>query len=113
MFKLQLSPTYWWTVSIPVAIDGEYKDLAIELEFRRLDTSQFDALLDEVRQKKLGDDEVVRRVVANWRTVIDENGQSVPFGDEALTRLCRMQNASANIVRHLIDSHSRVARKNS
>lgn len=113
MFKLLLSAAYWWTVRIPVAVDGQYQELSIELEFRRLDTAQYDALLDEVRQKKLGDDEVVRRVVTNWRAVVDEQGQSVPFGAEALARLCRMENASANIVRHLIDSHSQVARKNS
>lgn len=114
MFKLDRSPAYWWPVSVMFAAadGGKFETETFEASFVRLDNDGFKALMDEVREKKLPDAELVPRIVNDWRNVADATGQLVPFSAAALARLCKLPGVPGAIVRAFLDSHVKAGEGN-
>lgn len=115
-FVLKAPTDFWWEVRIPIPTDGEYKFARLDVCFLAMSQPELDKLrgtgLAE-GEKVLSDDELARKVVRGWRDMRDENGNPVPFSQEALTQLLAAPLVRAAIVAtFLAASSGMAARKN-
>ncbi|HYC03717.1 MAG TPA: hypothetical protein VED40_10510 [Azospirillaceae bacterium] len=98
MFRIQVDQTYPFPVDVRVPSDaapGQFATHRFTALFRVLPTDEARALLakpDSLDRDLLG------QVLVGWRDVADEDGQPLPFGDEARDRLCRDPRVQAALV---------------
>lgn len=111
-FKLKLDPAYWWPVNNPQPVDGQWIDQVFDAQFVRMEPEAFEAFMGEVRAQRLLDSQVVPRIVTDWRKVVDEKGQPIPFTSDMLAAMCRLPGAASNIVKAWMESQSRIVEKN-
>jgi len=114
MFKLALSPAYYWPVKLGLPVDGgDIKEVTFEAQFRRLTLLEGKRLGEAVLAEKLPDDEVCRRIVLGWRQVSDDTDAEIAFTREAFERLLAVAGAASAIVRAYGESIQKAAEKNS
>lgn len=106
--KLDVTPTYWWDVELLVVKGDEIVARPIRVLFERLDEDAFDAFEAEIRDKKLGDREVARRVMRGLGKVVDESGTELPWGDATRDALLRVEGVATAIVGNWFASRSQV-----
>ena len=105
MFKLDLSPTYFAPVSLPMLnAEGVLENHQFDARFRRLDTAQVDALMQEGEAGNLKDEPTVRGHMVGWRGVQDADGTEIPFSDDALNKLLAINGARAALARAFLRS---------
>lgn len=116
MFKLAISPAYWWKVEVnlPAAGDvaGKVDTADFDVEFVRMGEEAFRKLADEVAGRRINDTELVSRVVRNFRNVHDDVGASLPFSAANLATLCDIPGVAAAVVTAFFDSRCPAAEKN-
>lgn len=81
MFKRTELKKVWWPVTVGVPKDGgEVSRHTFDAELQMLKQSEFDAVYSDG-----GNDlALVKRVLCNWRKYADEEGNDIPFSEEAL-----------------------------
>lgn len=83
-FRIALQPTYETEVVIAYPVEGgQVVRAKFFARFRRLSQKELDALMRDVQERQLADQDVLDRVLAGWRGVQDENGAEIDFDDEA------------------------------
>lgn len=128
-FVLQTSPTYWWPIVFEMPIDNNrYKRESFEIEFNRLPQSEVDEImaveLEAQRAIQSGTGNVrellailrghAKRVIADWRGILDTNGgEAVPFSDAALRQLLEVPNMASVILQIYGESVSKAKVGNS
>lgn len=106
MFKLQRTAHYWWPIKVRFAADGgERQEEDFEVKFTRLGIAAVRGMIQEARDKNLPDSDIVRRIVLDWRNVVDADGQVVQFSREALAELCDLPGVAAAILSAFFASH--------
>lgn len=111
-FKLALDSHYWWPVNNPRPVDGEWVDSKFRAKFVRMEREAYAAFMDEIKNKKMVDSQVVPRVMFDWADVVDPDNQPVQFTPDALARMCRVPGAASNIVKAWMESQAKVVEKN-
>jgi hypothetical protein len=116
MFRLKHTPTYWWTVKVPVAAGGEVAGkvevMDFDVEFVRMDEDELKALNVELIEQNLLDKDLCTRIVKNWRGVIGDDGQSLPFSAETFTAVLKLANVAPCLARAFYESRQPAALKN-
>lgn len=90
LFVLRRPSSFWWTVRVPVPDDDTYLIAVLKCLFRWVDQAEFDRM--QGKGLKPGeaaptDAEIVQRVLVGWSGLKDEDGEPVPYSDEARDQL--------------------------
>jgi hypothetical protein len=110
MFKLAPSPTYWWEVTLlQVQQDGSIEAMPIDVQFRRLTVEEHAALLQEATDEQMLDPEVARRLVTNWRKVVDGDGAELPFNEGTFGQLLNVPGVGSTLVGEFLISRDQGA----
>jgi hypothetical protein len=115
MFKFMHSPAYWWPVSLNVPAEdapGKFNVVKFEVQFKREDTEQQQARLDESRAQGLSDAAYALGVVVGFRKLYAPDDTEVPFNADSLAALLKVPGAGTAIVLAHNDSTSQAAQKN-
>lgn len=106
MFKLTQSPTYWYPVQLlDLDADGNVVSAEIQVQFVRLSVDEEEAL----RQRNTADRVLAREIMRGWRGVADEQGQALPYGDEARERFLAQPGAAYAVVIAFYESRNQAA----
>jgi hypothetical protein len=83
MLKLAKSPTYWAKAAVDEKTeDGQTVEIEWEVKFKRLlQTDIREAASTAVKDT---DFEALKKIIVDWRGILDEEDREVPFSDEAL-----------------------------
>jgi len=109
MFKIALSDTYTWPVTVDLAEDGGKRHKAtFDAEFKRVSQERVDQLVTEPP----GDKALADEVMVGWSGVYDANDQELPYSEENRAKLLSITGVRAAIVRSFFDSLSGAPRKN-
>lgn len=112
MFKLNQSATFWWPVTLNVPVNGgNFQKATFDLEFKRITTSELEAMQEDVLRGRIKDKEAAKAIVANWRGVEDEAG-AVEFSSSAMDRLLEVPNMATAIASAYAEALSGQKRKN-
>lgn len=112
MFKLNLSKTYFWPVSLKVPTDGgQFIPLAFEAEFNRLTQSQINAMLQKISDGTMTDAELVKEVMVGWKDVQDGDAE-VAFSASVRDQILDIPGMPMAIALALTESVSGNQRKN-
>ena len=118
MFKVVPNLTFWWPVKVlepDPDKPGKLIEQAFEAEFKLLERSEAKASaearrqimarvspdLDEETLKAIADEleahdkAAVRRVLVDWREVVDGKGNPIPFDDQTFAALYNMDRVRA------------------
>lgn len=117
MFKLAISPAYWWPVEVALpgageAAGGVVEKADFEVEFIRMGEEQFVKLAQEVQERRIGDVDLVPRVIRNFRKVQDDTGASLPYSAANLATLLDVPGVASAIVAAFFASRRPAAEKN-
>lgn len=86
MFKLNQTKTYWTPVVVEIPADGgRFEKSSLEVCFRRLTRDEFTDLQKRLNDKEITDLELCKKVVHDWKKVVDEDGNEVPFNESNLS----------------------------
>ena len=115
MFQLDQSPAYWWPVELHVVHadkPGVPEKQTLELQFRRLDAAERDALFDRIRAEKLSDRGVCESVVLAARKVAGPDGKELASDPDLLRRLWSVPGLCGAAVTAFFASWAAAAEKN-
>lgn len=114
MYIVTKVAAYWWPVKVALPTqDGQWTTHILDLQFRRYEAEEYEALLAQVRAQKLKDRDFVKLVVLGWRDVVTPDKQAVPFTLAALDAMCTEPGVAACIARDFMSTHQDAAEKNS
>ncbi|MBU0752364.1 MAG: phage tail assembly chaperone [Gammaproteobacteria bacterium] len=82
-FRIVPSPTF--RVKVPLTVPGAAAAGVVEVEFKHKGREAYGAWWDSIGSR--GDAEVLDEVITGWTDVIDDKGEPVPYGLEALALL--------------------------
>lgn len=88
MFKVTQSPTFWATVRVETTdengkkVEGSWKQ-----QFKRLPVSEVKAMTEQVQENKQDDGDFLVQVTTDWQGVGGEDGQALPYSEDALRNL--------------------------
>jgi len=87
MFKIAQKPTYKWPVTVHIPADGgKFTKGTFTAEFNALPQDQIDKIIKDGRD---GDEtsDICREALVGWSAVQDEEGNDLPFSEEAKAKL--------------------------
>lgn len=106
MFIMELSPAYFAPVKVSLLdADGNLKEHEFDMQFVRMTQLEIDEF---VAQETVSALDAVKRVVRNWRHVMDAQGLAVPFSEDNLAKLLTIPGVAASILKAFIQSWSPV-----
>ncbi len=116
LFVLRKPRDFWWTVKLPVPTDGDYVMARLDVLFAALPQAE----VDRMRGVGLADGEVppsdaeiARRVLKGWRDLADEDGNPVPYSEDAREQLLQTPAMrTALVMTYLAAVSGLAARKN-
>jgi hypothetical protein len=95
MFKLSAAASYWWPVTIHIAVDGgKFEKHEFSAQYKRMKTSDTDALVDRLGEtdEESGEQfkmiDLLVEIVTGWKGVADPDGNEIPFSTDALRSAC-------------------------
>lgn len=117
MFKLAVSPAYWWPVEVQMPAAGEaaggvVEKADFEVEFIRMGEEQFVKLAQEISDKRISDRDLVPRIIRNFRHVQDDTGASLAYSAANLATLLDVPGVASAIVAAFFASRHPAAEKN-
>ena len=115
MFKLKLSGTYSWPVSVerPADTGGEIEKVEFEAEFRRITQDRFEEIWKKVDAGEITDRAVCLEVLAGWKNVQGDDGEQIPYTPENVLLVLNAHGVQGAVVRAFIESFTGIRRKNS
>jgi len=89
-FKLKVGKIIETEVSVELKDGDQYRAHKIGLVLKRLDTAQFELLMQRARDGDLDDRALLAEMVSDWRQhlVLDENDQPAGYSLEAMDCMC-------------------------
>lgn len=89
-FKLKVGKIIEAEVSVELKDGDQYRSHQIGLVLKRLDTAQFELLMQRARDGNLDDRALLAEMVSDWRQhlVLDENDQPAGYSLEAMDCMC-------------------------
>lgn len=88
MFKLAVTPTYSWPVSVEIPTDGgKYDTATFQAVFKRGTVKEYEALYAKMESGELNFIDASREVLVGWDEVVGDGGQPVEFTPEARDKL--------------------------
>lgn len=121
-FVLAKKATYLWPLRITLADDGGKRTVeTLELEFRRLPQSRIDEIVKKAKAAErsrdddddLSDQDLCRELVAGWgESVVDDNGDRIPFSDKRFNEFLEIQTVPGQVIRGWFESLKDGKRKN-
>lgn len=78
MFKIAVTPTY--THPVRFSLPGSATSVSFEAVFHRLSQSDLDEIGEQVAKGNLNDRQILDRVLAGWKGIVDEAGEPIEFG---------------------------------
>ncbi|RMF15191.1 MAG: hypothetical protein D6757_05015 [Alphaproteobacteria bacterium] len=113
MFKLDLSPSYKWPVTVRfVDESGRRHERTFHVLFRRLKKSEIDELTRAQELGEMDDAVFMREIVAGWDGIVDADGKPVECDDEAMRMLADIPEVASAIGVAWIESLAGGPRKN-
>lgn len=114
-FVLQQKPTYTWPVVLLIPTDGGQKEKhTFDAVFNRLDQDRINEIVKLARistrstydeeAPELVDKEVAKEILADWKGIVDDKGEPVPFSSSTVDRLLRLPTVASQIVRTWFES---------
>jgi hypothetical protein len=104
-FVLSRSATYTWPVVLRLPADGgRMERQTFDAVFNRLPQTRINEIQDQVRAKQndpgieITDQSVADEVLAGWASVLDEDGEEVPFSAKAKAELLDIPAVASGIV---------------
>lgn len=85
MFKIDLSPSYTYPVTIElVSGNGKLDKFTFTAEFKRLSQDEIDKMSEELTASSnadapLTDSDIIDKVLAGWRDIADAHGKPLAF----------------------------------
>ncbi|MBF0093991.1 MAG: hypothetical protein HQL34_05540 [Alphaproteobacteria bacterium] len=108
MFKLTTHHSYSWPVIVQTPVDGgKFTKATFDATFKVIPQERIDAI---VRGGNV-DAELLCEVTQGWKGVQDDDGQDLPFSEEARDRLLSVPYVRAGLVDAYLDSLSGGARR--
>jgi hypothetical protein len=115
MFQLDQSPAYWWPVELHVVHadkPGQPEKQTLEVQFRRFDAAERDALVGRIGAEKLSDRVVCESVVLAARKVAGADGKELPSDPGLMNRLWTVPGMCGAVVTAFFESWAPAAEKN-
>lgn len=113
MFKLDLTPSYWWQVKFQVASEnGTHQAVEFTAQYRRLTQPEIEALINRAAGEKKSDSDIARDILVGWEGVADGDGKAVPFNRASLDRALAVPGFGSGVVKAFFESLSQAASKN-
>ena len=107
MFKLDLSPSYFYPVKLAVLDeDGNLQNRVFDAKFVRLSQEEGEELVREADAGKITDRELVDRVLIGWRGLSDAAGAAMPFGPQCKEMVLKIAGMRGAIVRSFFASQT-------
>ena len=106
-FVLKKVSTYKWPVTVSVPVDGgKFRNETFSVLFRKIGRSQFNELAEQ------DENALVDAIVEGWDGIKDEDGDNVPFTDEAKAVLLDDPFVMKAIINAYADSYGGAPAKN-
>lgn len=115
MFKLTQSPAYWWPVRFTLPSDaeaGKHAEHGFEVQFKRLDVAQHEALMTRTESERLDDRRFCQEVVTSFRDVLDERDVEIPFSPSALDQMLHVPGVAMAVAKAYFASREGAPEKN-
>lgn len=112
MFKLDLSDSYTWPVTVEVVDAGKSAKHTFDAQFRRLKQSQIDELIAAVRDGHKSDADLVAEVLVGWAGVKDAAGEDIPFTESSRDRVMDVYPVRPAVLAAWFESLAGAKRKN-
>lgn len=113
MFKIVQPATVSWPVSVEIPVDGgRMEKHSFDATFRRITRSDLADLTAKIQANELTEDDVIRQNLADWRGVVDADGEQVPFSETALDTMLDIPKVGPAILQAFFDSIAGARRKN-
>lgn len=113
MFKLDLSPTYKWPVTVHfVDASGKRSSRTFHVHFRRMKKSEIEELTRAQEQGEMSDADFMREIVADWEGIVDADGNPIGCDDESIAMLADIPEVASAIGIAWIESLTGGPRKN-
>ncbi len=113
MFKLDLSPTYKYPVTVRFFDEtGRRIERRFTAHFRRLKKSEAAELMTRAEAGEIEDAELMREIVAGWEGIADADGHPIECNDETIAELADIHEVASAIGVAWFESLTGGARKN-
>lgn len=107
MFRLDLSPSYFYPVKLAVLdADGKLENRIFDARFKRLSQPEGEALVREAESGRLTDQQVVDRALVGWRGLQDADGNDLPYTPENLAIVLSVAGLRAAVVTAFLQSQN-------
>ena len=116
MFKLSLSKTYEWpiSVSVPAETGGEFVELEFTAIFHRGRVKKILQNSRKTSDEKLSDTDTVAQMLAGWKDVMAEDDTPLPYNRANLTKVLEVApGLSGEIATAFFESATKAQEKNS
>lgn len=105
MFKLDLSPSYFYPVKLAVLdADGKLETRVFDARFRRFSQQEGEALVREAESARVTDQQVVDRALIGWRGLQDGDGNDLPYTPENVATVLSVAGLRAALVTSFLES---------
>jgi len=109
MLKLKTDHSYSWPVVVQIPADGgKFTKATFDATFKVIPQDRIDGIL---RGGNV-DAELLREVTEGWKGIQDEDGNDLPYSEEAREKLLSVPYVRAALVEAYLDSLSGARRKN-
>lgn len=107
MFRLDLSPTYFYPVKLAMLdADGKLETRVFDARFKRMTQPEGEALVREAESGRLTDQQVVERALVGWRGLQDADGNDLPYTPENLATVLSVAGLRAAVVTSFLQSQN-------
>lgn len=114
MLKIGQEDSFWYPVKVEIVCDGGRRNhYTFQAKFKRFKRDRFVSITERAATKELGDEELMRDVLLDWRDIEGEDGVPLPFNEGTRDQLLNMWPVLPALVEAFFDSHTPgAARKN-
>jgi hypothetical protein len=114
MFKLDLSPSYWWPVKfrLPTAAGSQMETRSFDAEFKRLELGALEDLSKRSQAQSLSDAAIATELVIGWKGVADAQGRELPFTAGNFAQVLAVPGVAGAVCAAFFGSQPRAAEKN-
>jgi hypothetical protein len=119
MFKIDQAPSYFFPVTVELAIDGgKFQKSTFDAEFNRLSKTKMKEIFDRFPsiskdvEDPITDNEILDLVFIGWKGVVDDAGEPLPYSQTTREALLDVQGVGSAIVRTYFASIAGSKQKN-
>lgn len=106
MFKIDISKTYFFPVTVELPEDGKHKKISFDAEFNRLSKTENRAIFERFPsasedtdiENPIKDDEILDLVFVGWKGIQDADGEPLAYSETAREKVLEIQGVSNGII---------------